>query len=155
MMSYPMQIDTSTLPDISASWSNRNGGEVLLTGGSVRAVMSAAFAQDIADKLRRALDVPRKAAEMAARPPAPEPERIAEPEASIVEPLDRRRRALGARFPFRVKRLQAIERAIENAGPMAESVVVGVIPFTMAEAEAIRASLSIDAGEDAAKREYE
>lgn len=52
--------------DFNASYSNRNGGEVLVTWGSLRMTLSAAMAKSMHDKFGRALSVPVKAAEMAA-----------------------------------------------------------------------------------------
>lgn len=130
--------------DFNASWSNRNDGEVLVTWGALRLTLSAAMAKLIHDKFGRALTVPARAAEMAARPVTPEPERIADAEPSISEPLDQRRRRLGSHFPFRVKRLQAVRRAIDEAGPMADVVSVCGILFTMEEAQIIERGLRVD-----------
>lgn len=134
--------------DFNASWSNRNDGEVLVTWGSIRMTLSAAVATLIHEKFGRALSVPAKAAEMAARPPVPEPERIAEPAPTIAAPLADRKAWLGAQFPFRAKRLQAVSVAIEAAAAdMAEVVSVGSILFTMDEARAIESGLRVDAGD--------
>lgn len=215
-----------SLADFNASWSNRNGGEVLVTGGSVRTILSAATAQAIVDKLSRALSVPVKAAETASGRPSstldllsdwigrscdtsdagargptselyesfreycaaldmgsmvslnefgrqlellrfygarlgpkglrvrmgirlkeslPEPERVADAAPAISEPLDQRKWWLGSQFPFRAKRLQAVQTAIGAAeAEMADIVNVGSILFTMDEAKTIECGLRVD-----------
>lgn len=140
-----MMVAIPGIDDFNASWSNRNGGEVLVTVGSLRMTLSAAMATLIHDKFSRALSVPARAALMAARPPAPEPERIADAAASIAAPLDDRKRWLGARFPLRAKRLQAMQTAIGAAeADMADVVSVGSILFTMDEARQIAGGLRVD-----------
>jgi hypothetical protein len=132
------------LADFNASWSNRNGGEVLVTGGSLRTVMSAALAQTIVDKLSRALSVPTKAAEMAGRPPLPEPERIACPDTFLADPLRFRKGALMRAHPSRAARLNAVTLALEHSDAGAEIVAVAGVYFTRHEAEQMRGSLSVE-----------
>lgn len=140
-----MMVAIPSIDDFNASWSNRNGGEVLVTIGSLRMTLSAAMAKLIHDKFSRALSVPTRAATMASRAPAREPERIADPAPSIVESLDERKRWLGARFPFRAKRLQAMRKAIGAAeADMADIVSVGSILFTLEEARLIESGLRVD-----------
>ena len=146
-MAMTRDVEATVLPDFNASWSNRNGGELLLTGGSMRLVVSAAWAQGLVDKISRALDVPKRAASLVDarddRPVVPEPERIADVAPSVREPLSQRRGWLGARFPLREKRLAALRHAIAEAGPMADFVSVGSILFTLAEAQEIADALAL------------
>lgn len=130
--------------DFNASWSNKNGGEVLVTAGSVRTVLSAALTQAIVDKLLCALSVPQRAAEMAARPAVPEPERIPAPDTMLAEPLRYRKAALLGAFPARAGRLNAVTLALELSDAGAEVVAIEGIYFSRGEAEQMRASLSVD-----------
>lgn len=131
--------------DFNASWSNRNGGEILVTVGSTRMTVSAAIARIVHEKLGRALGVPVRAAAMAAREPAPEPERIARPAARMTEPLADRRASLSRTVPDRWTRLMAVREArgvAANEG--VEWVHIAGIPFTSAELDGIQQGLEVD-----------
>lgn len=140
-MAIPHGLEATVLPDISVSWSNRNGGELLLIGGSVRMVVSAAWAQAVVDKFSRALAVPKLAAEMAARGAAAEPERIAAPDTMIGEDLRHRKGALIAAYPSKAMRLIAVRSARGAAGGDAEVVMINGIAFTIEEVAAIEDAL--------------
>lgn len=140
-MAIPHGLEATVLPDISVSWSNRNGGELLLIGGSVRMVVSAAWAQAVVDKFSRALAVPKLAAEMAARNPAPELERVAAPDTLIGEDLRHRNGALIGALPSKSRRIEAIAAALSDAGQEAEVVMVAGIAFTRVEATLLHDTL--------------
>lgn len=148
--------DTATFGDFSASWSNRNGGEILVTVGSMRMTVSAALARAVHAKLGKALDVPVRAASLVGarddRPLASEPERIPAPDTMIAEPLRHRKGALIGAFPARAKRLAAIARAMEHGDAGAEIVAIGGIPFLRSEAEAM---LALNAAEQIEGRSFE
>lgn len=55
-------IGADLLRDFHASWSNRNGGEIMVTVGSARLTVSVALARAVQEKLGKALDVPARAA---------------------------------------------------------------------------------------------
>ncbi|WP_208417684.1 hypothetical protein [Sphingopyxis panaciterrae] len=101
--------DPQALPQFTAHWSNQNGGELLLIAGSLRATVSAAMAQAVVDTLSRALEVPLRAAEMAAS--VPEYERVADAAASINLSFTIRRAALRSRVQHRETRMSAIREA--------------------------------------------
>lgn len=130
--------EPATLPDFNVSWSNRNGGELLLTVGSFRTVMSAAWGREIVNKFSRALDVPMMAAAMSSR----EFERVADPEPTITESLASRRSALESTVPHAETRLSAVREAralIANEGAVA--VHIAGLLFTASELEAIEDKL--------------
>lgn len=140
-MAIPHGLEATVLPDISVSWSNRNDGELLLIGGSVRMVVSAAWAQALVDKFSRALAVPKLAAEMAARNPTPELERVASPDTMIGEDLRHRKSALIGAYPSKSMRLSAVRSALADAGADAEVVMINGLAFTQDEAAAIEDAL--------------
>lgn len=132
-------MDTAILGGLSASWSNRNGGEILVTVGSMRLTVSAALARAVHAKLGKALDVPVRAAAMSDARTAIEPERIAAPDTMIAEPLRYRKGALIGAIPSRAGRMAAIALAMEDSGVGgAELLMIAGIPFLRAEAEAMR-----------------
>lgn len=134
-----------SMSDFNAVWSNANGGEVLVTVGSMRLRLSAAWAALIRDKFGAALAIPVRAEEMARRDPVPDLERVPDETPAIVEGLRERKGALCRQFPARGKRLEAVILAVAEAeSSMAEVVSVGGILFTLIEATEIRRGLKID-----------
>lgn len=129
------------LHDFGASWSNRNGGEILVTAGSVRLTLSAAVARAVHATLGKALDVPVRAAQLADAAPAREPERIAAMDRMIAESFRHRHGALIGAFPAKAKRLAAVTAALEACDAGTEIVVIGGIAFTLAEAEGMHEKL--------------
>lgn len=143
-MAIPTIIHMTSLPDVSASWSGRNGGQVMLLGGGVRGILSRDVAQSIVDKLSRALSAPQREAEMAGRDVVPDPERVAAPDTMLAEPMRHRKGALIDAFPSHAQRLGAIALALEHSDAGAEVVAIGGVYFTRDEAEAMMAALTAD-----------
>ena len=55
-MAIPTVIELTSVPPITASWSERNGGQIFLLGGGVRGILSRDAALSIVDQLTRALN---------------------------------------------------------------------------------------------------
>lgn len=134
MMAIPTVIELTAVPAITASWSERNGGQVFLLGGGVRGILSRDAAQAIVDQLTRALDTPRRSAEIGARDALPDLERIPDPDTQIGETLRSRKASLITAYPEKGRRLLALYGVLAAAGMEAEVVVVDGINFTADEA---------------------
>lgn len=135
-------MNAAILGDFQASWSNRNGGEILVTVGSMRMTVSAAIARAVYAKLGKALDIPARAPALIDVPPLREPERITAPDTMVAESYPQRRDALSASVPHRATRLSAAREALALATlDGAEVVLINRIAFTIAEVETLIASL--------------
>lgn len=143
-MSIPTVIELTSVPTITASWSERNGGQIFLLGGGVRGILSRDAAQAIVDQLTRALDTPRRSAEIAARDALPELERVPDADTRIGETLRSRKAALITAYPEKGRRLLALYGVLADAGAGAEVVMIDGTAFTCDEARELVIALERD-----------